>query len=171
MITIPTNADRFPEPVFVDLAKLVSSSGLMSDQFPPLGNQQQMLAAIREQQQNMRSGQLLELNYAVQGEPNIPSLSIADLSSQLTRTQSTVEAGPNPGAPQTPVQPPPATQPPPPPPRIQQQQQPVPQVVREPRPKPKKQKMKKPEPPPPPPPPPPPRKKKKEPEYPEYPED
>jgi len=163
MITVPATADRFPDPVFVDLKKLVETSGLMSNQFAPLGNQQEILGAIQAQRTSQREGQLIELNYGVQGEKNIPVLSVADTSNQLNRAQTTVEAGPNPGNRLPPQNNRPVVIP-------QQQQQQVtklpgktPETVVRPAPKPMKPKVKKKKPEPKPLPKPPPKKKLKSP--------
>lgn len=169
MITLPASATRFPDPDFVDLERLLATSGLMNpSQFAALGNQEQILQALREQNVRKNEGVLIELNYGIQGDVNIPTLSTAEIAAQAQAARVNAQNPPSAINPKPPM--PPAMQAPTPPPSVTTPPKvtpPPPPPAPRPMPKVDKPRMDKPKPPPTPFPTPP--KKKKMPEYPEYP--
>lgn len=115
MIAIPDNATNMPDPVDVDLDRIIATSTLVND--GDLASMDRIQAGAAAQRRLLRRGILLETNYALR-EQNIPAVQSASVLRNLDQRRDTVPQ-PAPVAappPQPPPQPPPA-QPPPPKPR------------------------------------------------------
>ena len=68
MIIMKPDDAFIPEPVQVELERLKRTSKLISDQaFAPLSNQTHLQAAAREQQERLRTGELLKTSYVIHG--------------------------------------------------------------------------------------------------------
>jgi hypothetical protein len=151
MITLSPGARSLPEPVVVDVARLVKTSGLMSNQFPALKNEPFILQTQNEQRMLKAKGKLITLNYALSGKKKTPVLSVIGNSTQASlRTDATgAPAGPK-SKPTATVRPPTQVRNDPPP------KPPKPPVVKPPKPPKQPKPPKPPKPPAPPPVPPPP---------------
>ncbi len=91
MLSVAPNARRLPEPVHVDLARLTSSSGLMSREFAPLRNEPYITQAINQQQILKSKGKLISVNLALSGRKRNPVLATAQINSTASlRTDARV---------------------------------------------------------------------------------
>jgi hypothetical protein len=120
MIAVPADALSLPGPVVVDLARLMETSGLMSDQFTPFPNEPLILEAAREQQVLKSDGQLVTVDYALKGNEMSPILqTVSDANQAQFRTNTIQPVQPEPvraSAPRPPA-PPPSNNPRPPAPK------------------------------------------------------
>ncbi len=116
MISVPADASSLPDPVTVDLARLMETSGLMSDQFTPFPNEPLILEAAQAQQVLKSDGRLITVDFALKGNEMSPTLQTIRDSNQagLRTTTTEVPRSAPPSAPQR-VAPQPANNPPAPP--------------------------------------------------------
>lgn len=121
MVTLSGDAKHLPEPQYVDIDRLIKTSGLMSGQFTELKNQLYIFQTMKEQKLLKAQGKLITLSYGLYGKRKNPILQAAASTGQSTlRTDATV-VGNKSGKPRpvsrTPaphvVNPPPAPPPPP----------------------------------------------------------
>jgi len=69
MVIMRPNAMRIPDPVKIDLKKLVATSGLLEG-FDETGNEEELTEAVREQETEIRDGQLIDTNVIILGKGN-----------------------------------------------------------------------------------------------------
>jgi len=82
MIIMPPNATRIPNPVKIDLKKLVATSGLLSG-FDDTENEEELARAVNEQQDELRSGELVDTNVILLGKGNRAHFASDELLSLL----------------------------------------------------------------------------------------
>lgn len=158
MITIPANAQKFPEaPMVVDVGRLIKTSGLMSSEFSQLNNQPFIMQTVNEQRVLKARGKLINVNYSLKGKRKNPILQSTNIASQATlRTDAEARGNPQKPSPARPAARPNPPKPRPEPPTPPKPPKPPKPDNRPPKPPPAPNKPKPPKPVPPPPVPPPP---------------
>ncbi len=139
MISVPADANSLPNPVTVDLARLMATSGLMSDQFTPFPNEPLILEAAREQQVIKSEGSLITVDYALKGDQVSPTLQTVTDANQAQIRTSTIQPPQPPNRPATtnrPAAPQPVRNPPAPNPPVPNPPQPKPPNPKPPKPPP-----------------------------------
>ncbi len=109
MISVPADASDLPDPVTVDLARLMETSGLMSDQFTPFPNEPLILEAADAQRVLKSDGRLVTVDYALKGSDGSPTLQTISGANQTQLRTNTIQPARPPSAPA------PASRPPAPP--------------------------------------------------------
>lgn len=119
MLTVPNDARRLPQPVDVDLGRLLKTSKLINDgPFSP--DEEELIAASVEQQRQAKgNGTLLEVNFGIRNEINNPAVQTANAANAIQNRRDsqppTPPPAPAPVAQPTPLPVPVPTPPPPPP--------------------------------------------------------
>ncbi len=96
MISVPADAGSLPDPVTVDLARLMETSGLMSDQFTPFPNEPLILEAAQAQTVLKSDGRLITVDYALKGSDLSPTLQTISGANQAQLRTNTIQPAPQP---------------------------------------------------------------------------
>ncbi len=92
MITVPGDANRLPNPVLVDLARLTETSGLMNSDFTPFPNEPLIFEAAQQQQILKSQGDLITVDYGLKGKDQSPVLQTVTDANQAQIRTSTIQA-------------------------------------------------------------------------------
>ncbi|HEY8904208.1 MAG TPA: FecR family protein [Chthoniobacterales bacterium] len=94
-VTLDPSAKSLPDPVYIDIARLTKTSGLMSSQFSELKNEPFILQTIHEQNVLKAKGKLLDLNFGLYGKRKLAGLKVGlQINSQSSiRTSANVPPG------------------------------------------------------------------------------
>lgn len=94
-VTLDPAAKFLPDPMYIDVARLTKTSGLMSSQFGELKNEPFILQTIHEQSILKAKGKLLALNYGLYGKRKLAGLKVGlQINSQSSiRTNANVPPG------------------------------------------------------------------------------
>jgi len=100
-VTLDPSAKSLPDPVYIDVARLTKTSGLMSSQFGELKNEPFILQTIHEQNVLKAKGKLIDLSYGLYGKRKLAGLKIGlQINSQSSiRTNANVPPGGGPSHP------------------------------------------------------------------------
>jgi hypothetical protein len=111
MITMPDDARRIPDPVSVDIERLLRTSRLIND--GRLGNEEEIRLAVQGQRQMILAGRLLTID-ALPRETPAPATTTASINNAIQSRADATSRPPNPApAPPPPPAPAPVSTPPP----------------------------------------------------------